>query len=153
MPKLVGRACCTALFLTMIASPAHASELIMVAGIPVDFILFGLTLLCVALFHNHTLHVGLGGLAAITIYKVAFTGFKTGSGLGGLELHLLHEWVTLTNLFLLLMGFVLLSRHFEKSHLPVVLPKSCGWPSCSPCRCVARTGKFCRRRSRERFSC
>ncbi|WP_296414233.1 citrate transporter, partial [Zoogloea sp.] len=31
--------------------------------------------------------------------------------------------VTLANLFCLLMGFALLSRHFEKSHVPVVLPK------------------------------
>ncbi|MEP6698529.1 MAG: hypothetical protein ABJB09_02260 [Verrucomicrobiota bacterium] len=34
-------------------------------GIPVDFILFGLTLLGVALFHRHTLLVALGGLIAI----------------------------------------------------------------------------------------
>ena len=48
-----------------------------VAGIPVDFILFALTLLGVALFHHHTLQVALTGLAAITVYKLAFTGFKT----------------------------------------------------------------------------
>jgi hypothetical protein len=35
-------------------------------GIPVDFILFGLTLLSVALFHHYTLQVALSGLAAIT---------------------------------------------------------------------------------------
>jgi hypothetical protein len=34
-------------------------------GIPVDFILFALTLLGVALFHHHTLQVALTGLAAI----------------------------------------------------------------------------------------
>jgi Na+/H+ antiporter NhaD/arsenite permease-like protein len=34
-----------------------------------------------------------------------------------------HEWVILANLLCLLMGFALLSRHFEKSHIPVVLPK------------------------------
>ena len=43
-------------------------------GIPIDFILFGLTLLGVALFHHHTLRVALTGLAAIVIYKIAFTG-------------------------------------------------------------------------------
>ena len=31
--------------------------------------------------------------------------------------------MTLANLFCLLMGFALLSRHFEKSHVPVILPK------------------------------
>lgn len=93
-----------------------------VFGIPVDFILFGLTLLGVALFHDKTLQVALGGLAAITLYKLAFTGFKTGDGLAGLTGHIAHEWVTLANLFCLLMGFALLSRHFEKSKVPDVMP-------------------------------
>ena len=102
---------------------AMASELPTVAGIPVDFILFACTLLGVALFHNHTLYVGLGGLATITLYKLVFTGFKAGDGLPGLFAHFQHEWVILANLLCLLMGFALLSRHFEKSHVPVILPK------------------------------
>ncbi|MCX7168996.1 MAG: citrate transporter, partial [Proteobacteria bacterium] len=93
------------------------------AGIPVDFILFAATLLGVALFHNYTLYVALIGLASITVYKLIFTGFKYGAGLAGLAAHFSHEWVVLANLFCLLMGFALLSRHFEKSHVPVVLPK------------------------------
>ena len=92
-------------------------------GIPIDFILFGLTLLGVALFHHYTLRVALTGLAAIVLYKIAFTGFKTGSGVAGFVSHLGHEWVILTNLLCLLVGFALLSRHFEKSHVPVILPK------------------------------
>ena len=90
-------------------------EPILVLGTPVDFILFGLTLLGVALFHHHTLPIALAGLTAITAYKLAFTGFKFGSGLAGFGQHIQHEWVILSNLFLLLMGFALLSRHFEKS--------------------------------------
>ena len=35
-------------------------------------------------------------------------------------LHLQHEWVILANLFLLLMGFALLSRHFDE--MPALLP-------------------------------
>ncbi len=97
-------------------------EPIMLLGIPVDFILFGLTLLGVALFHHHTLAVALTGLAAITLYKLVFTGFKFGAGLAGLALHMQHEWVILANLFLLLMGFALLSRHFEKSGVPDEMP-------------------------------
>ena len=92
------------------------------AGIPVDFILFALTLLGVALFHHHTLLVALTGLAVVTGYKLAFTGFKFGGGIGGLAGHLAHEWVTLANLFCLLMGFALLSRHFEKSNVPEAMP-------------------------------
>jgi Na+/H+ antiporter NhaD/arsenite permease-like protein len=97
-------------------------EPILLLGIPVDFILFGLTLLGVALFHHHTLAVALTGLATITLYKLIFTGFKFGMGLSGLALHMQHEWVILANLFLLLMGFALLSRHFEKSGVPDEMP-------------------------------
>lgn len=92
-------------------------------GIPFDFILFALTLLGVALFHRHTLYVAVSGLGIITLYKLAFTGFKSGPGIGGLLAHLGHEWVVLTNLLCLLLGFALLSRHFEDSEVPAVLPK------------------------------
>jgi Na+/H+ antiporter NhaD/arsenite permease-like protein len=97
-------------------------EPILMFGIPVDFILFALTLLGVALFHHHTLPVALTGLGAIVLYKLIFTGFKYGAGLGGLASHLGHEWVGLSNLFLLLMGFALLSRHFEESRIPDEMP-------------------------------
>ena len=97
-------------------------EPILVLGIPIDFILFGLTLFGVALFHHHTLAIALAGLAAITAYKLAFTGFKFGIGIAGLGQHIQHEWVILANLFLILMGFALLSRHFEKSGIPDEMP-------------------------------
>jgi Na+/H+ antiporter NhaD/arsenite permease-like protein len=91
--------------------------------IPIDFIIFSLTLIGVAIFHRHTLPVALAGLAAITSYKLAFTGFRNGAGFSGLGLHLQHGWVELANLFLLLMGFALLSRHFEESRVPDELPR------------------------------
>ncbi len=105
------------------ASAYAAGSLPTVGGIPVDFILFGLTLLGVALFHHATLYVALTGLFTISLYKIMFTGFKTGEGVLGFTHHLGHEWVVLTNLFCLLTGFALLARHFEKSHVPVILPK------------------------------
>jgi len=105
-----------------VAAVAEPGTPIYLLGIPVDFILFGLTLLGVALFHHHTLQVALTGLAAIAAYKIAFTGFKLGAGIGGLALHMQHEWIILANLFLLLMGFALLSRHFEKSGVPDAMP-------------------------------
>ena len=92
-------------------------------GVPIEFILFGLTLLGVALFHYRTLPVALGGLFMITIYKILFTGFKAGPGAIGFVWHLAHEWVILANLFCLLMGFALLSQHFEKSQVPLALPR------------------------------
>mgnify|MGYP003393656154 FL=1 len=95
---------------------------IFLLGVPVDFILFALTLLGVALFHNRTLEVALTGLGAVILYKLGFTGFKEATGLPGLGRHMIHEWVVLANLFGLLMGFALLSRHFEESKLPDMLP-------------------------------
>ncbi len=92
-------------------------------GVPVDFILFGMTLAGVAILHRHTMAVALTGLVTITTYKIVFTGFRSGAGVLGFVSHLEHEWVLLINLLCLLMGFALLSRHFEKSHLPVALPK------------------------------
>ena len=92
-------------------------------GIPFEFVLFGLTLAGVALFHRHVLAVALTGLAAIVLYKLVFTGFKTGPGIGGFALHMAHEWVILANLLGLLLGFALLSNHFERSKVPEVLPR------------------------------
>src|SRR5919198_498706 len=92
-------------------------------GVPIDFVLFGLTLAGVALFHHHTLQVALIGLAVILAYKLGFAGFKTGAGLPGLARHMANEWVILTNLFGLLLGFALLSNHFEESRVPAVLPR------------------------------
>jgi Na+/H+ antiporter NhaD/arsenite permease-like protein len=92
-------------------------------GVPIDFILFAAILLGVALFHHHTLRVALIGLAAIIGYKFFVTGFRSGPGFDGLVGHMHQEWVMLTNLFLLLVGFALLSRHFEKSRIPAVLPR------------------------------
>ncbi len=92
-------------------------------GIPLDFILFALVLLGVALFHNNTLQVALTGVATIVLYKLVFTGFKHGTGVTGLVQHFEHEWVILANLFCLLMGFALLSNHFEHSKVPDLLPR------------------------------
>jgi Na+/H+ antiporter NhaD/arsenite permease-like protein len=111
------------LCLLLPVSAFAADALPTVGGIPVDFILFGLTLLGVALFHHATLYVALTGLFTISLYKILFTGFKTGVGVAGFVGHLGHEWVTIANLFCLLTGFALLARHFEKSHVPVILPK------------------------------
>jgi Na+/H+ antiporter NhaD/arsenite permease-like protein len=128
-PVHARRASARWLFTSMLAAvplptlAAQAAEGPSVLGVPLDFILFGLTLLGVALFHRHTLYVALTGLAVITLYKLGFTGFKHGAGLHGLGQHMLHEWVILTNLLGLLLGFAILSNHFEKSHIPAVLPR------------------------------
>src|SRR5215208_8027938 len=94
----------------------------LLAGIPVDFILFALTLLGVALFHHHTLYVALTGLLVITLYKLACGDFSGVPGTAGLIRLWGHEWVTLANLLGLLLGFALLSDHFERSGVPTLLP-------------------------------
>ena len=88
----------------------------------IDFLLFGATLACVAIFHRHTLAAALIGLSAITIKKLLSDGFAEGAGLAGLFAHFAHEWVLLANLFLLLVGFALLARHFEESRVPDRMP-------------------------------
>jgi Na+/H+ antiporter NhaD/arsenite permease-like protein len=108
-----------ALIVGMIVAAALCAAL----GVPFEFVLFGATLAGVAVFHRHTLQVALAGLSAIVLYKLAFTGFKTGGGLPGLGVHLLDEWVILTNLLGLLLGFALLSRHFEEGKVPALLPR------------------------------
>src|SRR5215510_4082643 len=86
------------------SSWAAVPATIALLGIPIDFILFGITLAGVALLYRHTLQVALVGLSAIVAYKLRFTGFKTGPGIEGLIAHLGQEWVILSNLLLLLVG-------------------------------------------------
>jgi Na+/H+ antiporter NhaD/arsenite permease-like protein len=94
-----------------------------IAGIPLDFILFALTLAGVALFHHHTLFVAVTGMLVIAAYKLLFGDFAGVPGLPGLAGLLHHEWVTLGNLLGLLLGFALLADHFERSHATDLLPR------------------------------
>jgi Na+/H+ antiporter NhaD/arsenite permease-like protein len=88
-------------------------------GIPIEFVLFGLTLLGVAVLHRHSLGVALTGLAVILIFKFASGAFTVGDAIA----HFAHEWVVLANLFLLLLGFAVLARHFERSAIADSLPR------------------------------
>jgi Na+/H+ antiporter NhaD/arsenite permease-like protein len=95
----------------------------MLGPVPVDFILFAAILAGIAFFQNQTFRVAVGGLVVVSLYKILFTGFNQGPGIAGFGAHFMHEWVMLANLFLLLMGFALLSKHFEDSHVPLELPR------------------------------
>jgi Na+/H+ antiporter NhaD/arsenite permease-like protein len=88
-----------------------------------EFLLFGATLLGVVLLHRHSLVVALTGLALIVALKMISGDFHGAPGWMGLRWHLEEEWVIVTNLFALLVGFSLLSRHFEQSHAPHLLPR------------------------------
>lgn len=99
------------------------NSLPVVAGIPVDFLLFAAVLVSIAVAHRHTLRIAMIGLAVITLYKVAFSPFRGHPGFAGLIHHLSGEWVLVANLFALLVGFALLARHFEESRIPLLLPR------------------------------
>jgi len=88
----------------------------------VDFLLFAVTLAGVAIFHRHTFAVAVTGLSVIILKKLLGTGFNEGAGFPGLLAHFEHEWVLIANLFLLLVGFALLARHFEASRIPDWMP-------------------------------
>jgi Na+/H+ antiporter NhaD/arsenite permease-like protein len=86
-------------------------------NIPVEFFLFAITLLGVAVFHKRNLEVAVTGLVIITLYK--------GLAVQDVDLiaHFLHEERLVLNLLGLLLGFAILARHFELSKLPDWLPR------------------------------
>ncbi|MFA6128329.1 MAG: hypothetical protein WC699_13585 [Bacteroidales bacterium] len=93
-----------------------------IGPVRVEFILFAMTLICVAVFHKYTMQVALTGLVVILAFKFIFdAGFS-------LPEHILGtperegEWRTLINLLGLLFGFAILAKHFEESKLPDILP-------------------------------
>ena len=114
------------LALGLTAAPAAASSAFSgptMGPVPVEFVLFACVLLGVALFHNFTLPIALGGAIVISLYKIVLSPFKFGAGIAGFVDHLGHEWVILVNLLLLLLGFSLLAKHFEETAVPAVLPR------------------------------
>jgi Na+/H+ antiporter NhaD/arsenite permease-like protein len=86
------------------------------SGIPIEFVLFGLTLLGVAIFHRRNLEVAITGLAVILAYTLLTTDLN-------LILHVRHEARLLANLLGLLLGFAILAKHFEDSMVLDWLPK------------------------------
>jgi Na+/H+ antiporter NhaD/arsenite permease-like protein len=124
-PKLIAMALLGAAMLAMLLATVSGNRAELF-GLPVEFVLFGLMLTGVALLHERALAVSLTGLAVILAYEALVTEFPTGTGMAALAEHASHEWVIITNLLLLLIGFELLSNQFERSnisdHLPDHLP-------------------------------
>jgi Na+/H+ antiporter NhaD/arsenite permease-like protein len=104
-----------------------------IGRIRVEFILFALTLIGVAVFHHKTFYVAIAGLSAILFFKLifdpAFNLHDHFFGSTDLITQITHkdmrqgEWSTLLNLLGLLLGFSILSKHFEESGVPDYLPK------------------------------
>ncbi len=107
--------------------------------IRVEFILFALVLLGVALFHNQTFYVAVTGLVVITLFKIFFDdGFRLVEHLIGqtpmidqfMDKHARQgEWPVILNLLGLLLGFGILAKIFEECGFPEILPKylPSGW--------------------------
>ena len=91
-----------------------------------EFVLFALTLFGVALFHKQTMWVALTGMTLVLIYKLVFNDPVAPFHLIS---HLGEEGRTLINLMGLLLGFAILSKHFEDSYVPALLPNylKSGW--------------------------
>ena len=71
-----------------------------IGPVPVEFILFGIVLAGVGIFHHNTFRIAVTGAIVIALYKIAASPFREGAGFSGFLTHLEHEWVILTNLFL-----------------------------------------------------
>ncbi len=98
------------------ASAADAPATSGVAGVAYEFLIFSATLIGIAVAHRYALWVALAGLMATLCYKLSVPSFT-------LLPHLAHEWTTLANLLLLLVGFAMLASHVEHSGAPQALPR------------------------------
>lgn len=92
-----------------------------IAGIRIEFILFALTLIGVAVFHHKTMYVALAGLTVILVFKYVFSDFSMSEHVIGTATKE-GEWRILLNLLGLLFGFAILAEIFKESKLPDVLP-------------------------------
>ncbi len=110
-----------------------SGELPAIGNIRVEFIIFGLILLGVALFHDYTFYVAIIGLTILLIFKFIFDpGFHFGEHFFGhtpMVDQLVNkemrdgEWGIILNLAGLLLGFAILSKIFEESRVPDILPR------------------------------
>lgn len=104
-----------------------------IGPVRVEFILFALTLIGVALLHDKTMQVALIGLASIVLWELLIAkGFNIKEhffGTNNFIEQIVHkerrqgEWGIILNLFGLLIGFAILAKHFEDSGIPKILPK------------------------------
>jgi len=99
-----------------------------ILGIRIEFIIFAITLIGVAVFHHKTMYVALTGLAVILITKYVFTDFSLTEHIVGSTTKE-GEWRILLNLLGLLFGFAILAEHFKESRFPDILPNylPSGW--------------------------
>ena len=104
-----------------------------VGPIRVEFIIFALILLCVALFHKQTFKVAVTGVTVLILFKFIFDSqfnmYEHLFGTNGFSAQIMDkslrqgEWGIILNLLGLLLGFAILAKIFEESGVPDNLPK------------------------------
>ena len=112
---------------------ASAGNNYSIGPVRLEFIFFGMILLGVALFHKQTFRVAVTGLAVLLIFKLVFDpGFHFMEHFFGttpmaeqlMDKELRQgEWGIILNLLGLLLGFAMLSKIFEESGVPELLPR------------------------------
>ena len=100
-------------------------------GIPLEFIVFGIVLIAISVYQRFALAIAVAGLAALILLRLLGGGQGIAGNARVLATHFAGDWVSLANLFLLLLGFAVLSNQFERSQLPEVMPRWLpkGWTS------------------------
>lgn len=103
-----------------------------IGPVRIEFIIFGLILLGVALFHKQTFRVAVIGVTVLLTFKLLFDpGFHFMEHFFGtipmvdqiMDKELRQgEWGIILNLLGLLLGFAVLSKIFEESGVPDILP-------------------------------
>ena len=121
------------LFIVPVMASASAGKVPSVGPVRVEFIIFGLILLGVALLHKQTFWVAVTGLTVLLIFKFVFDpGFHFMEhvfGQNSMPDQLMNkdlrqgEWGIILNLMGLLLGFAILAKIFEESGVPEALPK------------------------------
>jgi Na+/H+ antiporter NhaD/arsenite permease-like protein len=104
-----------------------------IGPVRLEFVIFGLILLGVALFHKQTFWVAVIGLTVLLTFKLVFDpGFHllehifgtTSFGEQIMDKSLRQgEWGIILNLIGLLLGFAILAKIFEESGVPDILPR------------------------------
>lgn len=125
------------LFAAILCSPlsllAAGEQGPVIGPVRIEFIIFGLILIGVAVFHKHTFWVAVIGLTVLLSFKLIFiSGFDLSHHFFGttpmidqiLDKDLRQgEWGIILNLLGLLLGFAVLSKIFEESGVPDILPR------------------------------
>lgn len=122
-------------FLSLVPAALSAADgkVPSIGFVRVEFIIFALILVGVALLHKHTFWVAITGLTVLLLFKFIFDpGFHFLEHMFGhnsfaeqmLDKNMRQgEWGVMLNLLGLLLGFAILAKIFEESGIPEALPK------------------------------